>query len=108
MNNQEQVGKVVFSGENELRYELQQMMADLRAADAEIERLKKQLKMKHTPETDAYERAMAEDDNYFGEDSTREAYEFARKLERRLNWLLAFHNSTATARIAGREGLCIE
>ena len=39
----------------------------------------------NTPETDAYECAMAEDPgNYFGEDSTREAYEFARKLERRL------------------------
>ena len=52
----------------------------------------------NTPETDAYERDAAEDvGSYFGEDSTREAYEFARKLERRLNWLLAFHNSTAGA-----------
>ena len=58
----------------------------------------------NTPETDAYECAMAEDPgNYFGEDSTREAYEFARKLERRLIIALQSRIVPTTAKTARKK-----
>jgi hypothetical protein len=52
--------------------------------------------LSETPRTDEALSLHYSEEDYFGEDTTKEAYEFARKLERELNELKAIHKTAIT------------